>query len=74
MLLVLSSVIMPGLLSASSTWVIALVHVVYVAWKACEQDGITLQQMLEIGILDHIDTLERISVKASRHPDTVPWG
>ena len=27
--------------------------------------------MLEIGILDHIDTLERISVKASRHSVTV---
>eukprot|EP00439_Symbiodinium_sp_Y106_P069158 s1229_g11.t2 len=30
------------------------------------EDGITLQQMLEIGILDHIDTLERISVKAQK--------
>ena len=30
------------------------------------QDGITLQQMLDVGILDHIDTLERISVKAWR--------
>ena len=30
----------------------------------CEQDGITLQQMLDVGILDHLDTLERISVKA----------
>lgn len=34
-------------------------------WRdLCEQDGITLQQMLDVGILDHIDTLERISVKA----------
>jgi len=31
----------------------------------CVKDGITLQQMLEVGILDHIDTLERISVKAT---------
>ncbi|CAL1158737.1 unnamed protein product [Cladocopium goreaui] len=30
------------------------------------EDGITLQQMLEVGILDHIDTLERISVKAQK--------
>ena len=29
------------------------------------KDGITLQQMLDAGILDHIDTLERISVKAA---------
>ncbi|CAJ1418817.1 unnamed protein product [Effrenium voratum] len=30
------------------------------------EDGITLQQMLDVGILDHIDTLERISVKAQK--------
>ncbi|CAK9060586.1 unnamed protein product [Durusdinium trenchii] len=30
------------------------------------EDGITLQQMLEVGILEHIDILERISVKAQK--------
>ncbi|CAE8623425.1 unnamed protein product [Polarella glacialis] len=30
------------------------------------EDGLTLQQLLEIGILDHIETLERISAEAQK--------